>query len=572
MGMLDRFRRTPEPLAAAAVRGIQPGQIPSSSQYGRQAAEAWAIYRCLGEVHYAVNQQARIISQLDWTVTIGDGEPMETEDSDALMRAAFGENVEALVERASQCLQVPGGYYLARTRPGDRDSWKVLSSPLSARNKKIAETSDVIVQVRIEDPEDDSRNDSWVLGAMDTARDLILCRAQSRAQSRSRTAQHGMLLYPIEGVKDAAQFEADLQGVITAPLSDERSTASVTPNLMGFPAEFIEKVRMLDMGGNYDEKLDAKDDRLVKSVAVQGDFPPELLLGFGDSNHWSTWAIQEDNWRGHTKPMADPIGNGFATAIMRATEATGIKVEPDPGPLLVRRPTVADTATAYENQVVSGDFYREQLGADETDAPTPEEIAARTPVAPAVEAPPAVAEPRAIAAALEGRMPQVAAVKRGPDPMRLQAIDTQAFDSVEDLVNDTADRAMERLGAKVRTMAQGSGIDLPADKTNAQLAVAFTGTIPNADAAIADTITAALPRLDRVMVRAYTRLRGAGVDARQDPDDETSARALFTSLVAGVVATRMQDKAAVADAWQAARRVVAVAGGNSDPATIGRAS
>lgn len=605
MGMLDRFRRTTpeplgEPLAAAAVRVLEPSRMANTMLQSREVGEAWQAYRCLGEVRYVTNQQARLVGRLDWTLTIGGGEPMDTDKSNELLRAAFGDGLEDLATRAALNMQVPGGYVLARTRAGDRDSWRVFSSPLSAKNKKRVEGSDVVIQVRTEDPEDEDRNDSPVLGAMDTCRELILARAQSRAQSRNRTAQQGLFVYAAEGVKDQRSFEENLQEVITAPLSDERTTASVTPNIMAFPAEFIDKgLKKIDLSGDYDEKLDAKIDRLVRSLGVQLDVPPELLLGFGDSNHWSAWAIQEDNWLGHVEPMAKPIGAGFAAAIMEASGATEVKVEPDPGPLMQRRPATSDALAAQAAGLVNDEWTREQLGADETDAPVVAEQdpavvqafkmvtaapslaqmpgldvlvaqiravmsgtavpSAPTPMAEA----PAAAEPAAIAAALRDRLPVAAAVK-GPDPRALQAIDVQAYDAVEDLVNDTADRVLERLGAKARSFASKNSMPIKPEDTNAQLAVAFASVIPNSDVAISETIAAAIPKLDRVVTRAFSRLRSAGVESELDPDDAETARSLFSVLVADVVATRLDSRPTTADAWQAARRVVAVAGGNGD--------
>lgn len=600
MALLDRFRRTTpdplgEPIAAAAVRVLQPSKLPAGMAQARDTSEAWQIYRKIGEVGYAVNQQARLIGRLDWTITLdGSTEPLETDQAEQILKATFGDNVEALAERAGLCLQVPGGYVLARTVPGDRDSWRVFSSPLSAKNKKRVEMSDVVVQVRIEDPEDDDLNDSPVLRALDTGRDLILTRNQSRASARNRTAQHNLLVYPSEGVKNAQEFEDGLQDVITAPLTDERSTASVTPNILGFPADHIEKIKMIDLGGaKFDEKLDEKDARLVRSMAVQLDIPPELLMGFADSNHWAAWATQEDNWTGHVGPMAKPVGGGFAAAIMEIVEGSRLKVEPDPGPLMVRRPTTADALTANQQGLVSDEWTREQLGADETDAPVIEQqdpavvkvlemviaapslaqdpgmdvlldqvramysggaIPAAPAPAPAVA--PASSEPPAALAA--------AATRTAPDPRALQAIDVQAYDAVEDLVNDTADRALERLGAKVRTMNRSQHLPIDLSASNPDLAVQFAGVIPNADSTIADTIAAATPRLDRVVTRAFSRLRSAGVDAQLDPQDAETARSLFAVLVADVVNARLQAKPTTADAWQAARRVVAVAGGNGD--------
>lgn len=606
MGMLDRFRRAPkaEPIAAAAVRSHSGERMDRAATETRATGEAWEVWRMVPEIHYATHQQARLVGRLDWTLTQdGAEEPMSTEDSDAVLDAAFGANRRDLAVTAALHLEVAGAYTLARTKPEDNESWRILSFPPTADDKKLLETSDVVIEVRNEDPKDRRRTDSPVLACMDLARELILLRAQARAQARSRTAQLGLLVYPSDGLggKAPATFEAELQDIITAPLADERTTASVTPNLVGMPKEFVKEWNKLDLSGDMDEKITEKIDRLIRQIAVALDSPPEILLGFGDSNHWSTWGIQEDNWLGHVEPLAAPIGRGFAAALFDMLGMV-IAVTPDPGPLLQRRPTTADALAAQAAGLVSDDWVREQLGADETDAP---EIAEQDPAVvaalemvktapslaqapglpvlveqirsvlngtplpsgatPAPEAP-AAAEPTAVAAALRLALPApVTAAVAAPDARALAAIDTQAYDAVEDLATDTADRCMERLGAKVRAMSRGR--ELP-DLPNSELAAAYEGPIPNADQAVADTIAAAIPRLDRIIARAFARVRSEGVEVTPDEDDLESARALFASLLADMVADRLESRPTLAAAWQTSRRVVALAGGNGDPALL----
>lgn len=615
MGVLDRIKAVvapPAPIAAAVVRRMDTTRsMDKPRAESRQATDAWTFFRDIGEVHYSITQQARLVGRLDWTLAIGGGEPMDTESSDAVLVAAFGEGVRDLAVKAAIHLQVPGGYSLARTVAGDPNSWQIIASSPTAAQRKILDLSDIVIEVREEDPKDPSRNDSPVLAASAVCRSLMLARAQERAQSRNRTAQHGLFVYPLE----AKVNEDALTQVITAPLANEISEASVTPNLLGVGGEYASKEKFfkIDLGSEYDEKLSEKIEKLVRSLAVQLDVPPELLLGFGDTNHWSAWAIQEDNWLGHVEPLAAPIGRGFAEAIMAATDSSGLSLVPDPGPLLVRRPTPGDAMAANAAGLVSDDWTREQIGANETDAPseTPADPAvtqvfnmvtaapslAQAPgmdvlleqvramladgavpgVAPEATSAPAVAEPIAasltwdqVQARLPKRLVPVAAAVKGPDARALAAIDTQAYDSLEDLVNDTADRTLERLGAKVRSMGQirNGESPFPADVTNADLAARFDGQIPNADATISDTIASASPKVERILSRAYARLRSEGVDLSIDPDDLTSAQSLFAELVSDVVQTRLIGGPTDAAAWQASRRVVAVAGGNPDPALM----
>lgn len=622
MGALDLFRRKP-PQTAAVVQQRQPDQLGVRAVESRFAAEAWEAYRWVGEVHYATNQQARLVGRLDWEIAVDGGEPMDTESSDALLSAAFGDNLRDMSIKGAVHLTVAGAYNLVRTRPNDNTSWQVFSSPPTARQKKLLggtptqPGADIIIEVRTEDPHDAARNDSPIIAALDTIRELILCRMQSKAYMRSRTAQLGMVLYPIEGVPNPDQFEADLQDTMVAPLADERSTATVTPNLVGFPGDLIDKWKTLDFTGDADVKLAERDAALVRSVAVQMDIPPEILLGFADSTHWNQWGIQEDNWLSHVEPLAAPIGRGYAAAITAAAGGDGahtIAVTPDPSPLLTRRPTAADALAANTSGLVSDDWTREQIGAGENDAPAHidpavtialelikkvpavladpglpalvaqiKNVMTGTPI-PAADQPapkpPAAAEPltpstASLVTSLRTRLALPEPVVAAPHPidaLALSHIDTQAYDSLEDLFNDTTDRTLERLGAKVRSITQDQPTAPAKDVTNAQAAVAYSGPIPNADHIIADTAAASLPRLGRVIDRAFARTRSSGVNLHQDPDDATASQALYTALLTTVVAARLAGGPTDALVWQAARRVAAVAGGSADPAPTAVAS
>lgn len=615
MGILDRFLRpAPVTLTPITAAVVSSGNVKSMDNYreSREGSEAWDVWRKVGEIHYATTQQARLVSRLDWRVSL-DGDQLDAEKTGELLRAAFGNNLEDLNREAALHLQVPGGYILARTRPGDANSWEVMPGAPSQKERKRLETADVRVTVRNPDPKDSDRNDSPVIAALDIAREIILARGQSRAASRSRTAQLNTLIYPIEGAGgDHKKFEADLTAVMVAPLADEKSTAAVVPNLIGFPGELIEKWRTLDLTGPVDEKLHLRIESLIRQLALVMDVPPEIMLGFGDTNHWSTWAIQEDNWLGHVEPLAKPIGRGLAEALKQATMQGSetdavLDIVPNPGPLLQRRPSTADALRASEMGLVTAQWTREQIGADETDAPDipemdqsvvmaldlvrtapsllaspglpaiAEQIRALmagenppplqgvtvedvTPAAGRRRAPAAIESP----ASAEPAEPVTAAVEAPEvDGRALAAIDTQVYDTVQDLVNDTADRVLERLGAQIRSMAQGQDVTLP-NVPNAELARNYEGTIPNEDATIMATVTGTIPRLDRAVSRAFSQVKSLGIDVDSTPEDVSAAQDLYVVLVSGVVALARQGRGTAAEAWATSRRVVGVVGGNGD--------
>src|SRR3990170_5764922 len=136
-----------EPLTAATVRSFD--RIPDRPVVDvLRDGDLWRIYRCVPEVHYAVNQQARLVGRLDWRV---ESEGEEVPEGDEIMRRAFGNDLRSISVMAAIHLQVVGRFWLVRA-PGrrGRQQWQILNSPLSSQQKKIAEQADVLVEVVIE--------------------------------------------------------------------------------------------------------------------------------------------------------------------------------------------------------------------------------------------------------------------------------------------------------------------------------------------------------------------------------------------------------------------------------------
>jgi hypothetical protein len=135
---------------------------------------------------------------------------------------------------------------------------------------------------------------------------------------------------------------------------------------------------------------------------------------------------------------------------------------------------------------------------------------------------------------------------------------------MEDLVRDTAELVLHRLGAKIRSISQGKDLGVPGAEAlpNVELALRYEGQIQNADSAIEDVIQSRLPALERVFDRAFARVRDAGVDLKAEDRDIQDAQRLFTALVSSDV--RLMRTGRASKAWEISRRVVSVAGGNGD--------
>jgi hypothetical protein len=562
MGLLGK---KDEPLTAATVRSFD--RIPDRPVVDAlRDGDLWRIYRCVPEVHYAVNQQARLVGRLDWRVE-GDGEELPNGEGEKIMRAAFGGDLRGCSVMAGIHLQVVGRFWLARVpSPRGGTEWRILNSPLTSEQKKLAEQADVLVEVVIEDPAVPGRADSAVAAIRDIATELILARAQARGTARSRIAQSMVVLYPKEGAgPNPKKFENDMAKVVAAPLADEKAEAVAVPNIIGFPSEYIDKWRVLDLTGPIDEKLHERIERLIRQLAIGLDMAPSILLGLEDSNQWSAYASLEDNWLGHVEPLAAPVGQAYAEALTRAAkiDRNRLDVIPDPAPLLRRRPAISDILQAAQLGIVTNKWAAEQLGAPddavgdgvpEEDNPAP--TAGETDE-PALEQ----AETRQITGT--PTQPRTAATTPTVDGARLADIDDQAYTSLQDLILDIAERALEKLGAKIRSMAQGRNLDLPADVPNVELARLYTGEIPNRDATIEQVATAAIAKVTRVIERAQGRLRAMGVEVPPEPEQEglTAAQAAFVAAVAGTVLAQQEGGTGITQAWEAARQVATIAGG-----------
>jgi hypothetical protein len=165
----------------------------------------------------------------------------------------------------------------------------------------------------------------------------------------------------------------------------------------------------------------------------------------------------------------------------------------------------------------------------------------------------AVEPPKAITAAADQ-----------PDPRRLAQLDVEFGETMTDLVSDAADRSLERLGARLRSVAQGGKVDLP-DVPNQQVAIAYSQDIPNEASTVEDTAGKFEPQFDRYTERAFRRLRDAGVELQPVKADQMDAFGVFRAEVGKVVAARRGGGTGDAETWRASLRINSILGGSGDP-------
>ena len=374
-----------------------PAGPPVDQDHGKRAEEwqarAWQVWHRLGEVRFPTAFIARQTTRLTWQVQIGTKEPLDEAQSKAYIdQATRGIGEDEASRLMALNLQVAGeGYYVE-----DDKGFHVYAVTQDGLKKKIDKAKAAKLpnfRFYYADPTDSEKAESAFMTALDPGEELLVLTALSRAQSRSRLAQAGILMTPQEqSFASGDPFGEDLEKAMAAAIKDERSASAFAPIHVQMSAELIEKVKWLIPERPYDDKIPTKIDTAQRRIAMALDLNQEILLGMADVNHWTGWLISDETYNAHMMPIAARIAEVFASVIELQNPGLGdVTVIPDPSALLARKSTVRDALDAYQAKppAVSAAYVRGALGADDDDAPSDEELAA---AAPAAQAPATVEE------------------------------------------------------------------------------------------------------------------------------------------------------------------------------------
>lgn len=225
------------------------------------------------------------------------------------------------------------------------------------------------------------------------------------AEATSRAAQRGLLFVPSEfsyGPVDTTQEENPDEDPIIKELTDSMSRAIRNPGTAEAAQPFVFRAPgVTSVGGGQMPTADLIKwisltsgdryvegemwDRTISRIAGSIDMPKELMTGVGDVSHWGQWFLDDIGFRQHTGPTVIRFCNDMAAAYLRpAAKDEGI---PDAEQVVVwfdasqaiNHPDETGVARdAHDRLVVSDQFYREKIGATDTDAPPPAELKRRT--------------------------------------------------------------------------------------------------------------------------------------------------------------------------------------------------
>lgn len=363
--------------AAALIGEIEaPSGSPVDPQSGFRPdgwqARAWELWQGVGELHSPTTYIARVISRrIAWKT-----EQMNADTVARILTQALGKtNLESLVRLMVLNLQVAGEFWLVQTGKGDDLGWAVYAVTQDGLAKIIedAEKSGLTVRRVYEPhPADQTRADSPMRNVLDPAEDLLTLSALSRAQSRSRISQAGILIYPQEAAPNGDPFGAPLKQAMSAAIKDVGAPSAFVPITVGVPFAVIEGVKHITFERSFDDKIPGRVENAIRRIALGLDIPPELLLGMAQANHWSAWVVQDEVYNANIAPLAEVVASVLEFVILTSL-GQDLTLVPDASELRTKVPPLSDVLEAYRLGIVSGDYVLKVAGATAQDKMTDEE-------------------------------------------------------------------------------------------------------------------------------------------------------------------------------------------------------
>lgn len=415
----------PRPLTAAAVN-LADGAVSKELLRQLKRHEAWQVdasgyFSEIGEIHYVVNRAASALSEAKLYCAaeseMGALVPVDAPESGIPENVAAAATDELsklrlpvggqpqLIHQAYVNAEVPGEFYLVETEDDFGEPCYWVRSILETKVKEPGEPVEIkgvgsvpfdsVSRVWRPHPMRFEAADSGMRPVLGACELVVLIDRHFRAAMRSRLFA-GLLLLPNsfrEGTTTTAEkgepkSDPAVQALLDAlseGIQEEGTASAVVPNFLYGATDDIAAVRLQDLGQRVDQDTLELRESSIKRIVQGLEYPPEVVTGTGDVSHWGAWFIG-DSFIDHLRPKGDFLADAFTTVFLRpGLEARGIDPEMaariqvtfDYTPLQ-RKPNIVETATmAHDRYVISDESLRRDLGYDEDDAPTPEEITAR---------------------------------------------------------------------------------------------------------------------------------------------------------------------------------------------------
>ncbi|WP_282775881.1 hypothetical protein [Nocardia sp. CC201C] len=396
--------------AAQILAGPTVARTNAKSTKQKWQDEVWQLRDDIGEFRFSGDRIARSVSLMRPIIakveSLGD-EPVEVADGlPAELGLRMFSDPSATSQRLFRAAQhvVFNGETLPIIRDIDdgRFEWEPCSvQELTPAGKnwqyndgldtRRLDPTEHVVRAWIPAPMQRAWADCGARAILPVARELRGLTEHVSAQIDSRLAGAGVLLVPqeIETLRgqgsptpedaddDLDPFIRDLMEMMLTPIKDRSSAAALVPLVAKVPGALVDKIKHLKFSEPLDPKAQELRAEAIRRIALGMDSPPEVLLGLGSgSNHWSAWAIGEEDVKLAVAPVAVVILHALTTGWLHPLlQAEGVTdwqnylVWFDASALRLRPDRSSDARDLFDRGALSREAMLRENGFGDTDLP-----------------------------------------------------------------------------------------------------------------------------------------------------------------------------------------------------------
>jgi hypothetical protein len=326
--------------ARRITRGVDPNKIARSGTGWQDAA--WHFYNTVGEYAYAVNWVGNLLSRAKLYATFDDGDGPRRLDPDhpasRLVDSFFYDEQgrSTALQQIGVHYTVAGEAWVVGFEEGDQEQWQVVAPSRIKKtgddyaiNGKPVSGDPFMMRIWRPHPVDNTAATSPSRAALPILSEIERLTMHVAAQVDSRLSSAGILFLPnqmtfavktedgntITGNADA--FVDVLQDVMGRAIMNREDASALVPIVVTADGEVIEHVHHLQFWSELDNHAIELRTEAIRRLALSMDMPPEILTGQGDTNHWSSWSIDESSIKSHTEPLLNRIADDVATGYLR---------------------------------------------------------------------------------------------------------------------------------------------------------------------------------------------------------------------------------------------------------------
>jgi hypothetical protein len=397
------IRGEPRALTAAATAvdltaaGVQSLKI-SDQEWQR---EAWRLYDVIGEFRFSANRYGNSVSRARFYIAEIDDMGMPAKEVTdpriaVIAQTMFGgptERVESIRTMGIAHFVAGECYVVAEdAENADKDVWYVISPAEIKRDADgvkvtrpqtvgggthtLRPKQDLLIRSLTPHPRFANVADSPARSALPVLREIEQLAKLTFSQIDSRLISAGIMFLPknlsfprkdsdgntVSGnIRDLADM---IMEAAQASLTGAGSAAGLVPILVDVPEGTAKDIVHMRFDTPLTAEIEKKIEQAIRRLALSLDMNPETLTGLGSMNHWSAWAVSEDEIKTHIEPILGRLVNTLTIGYVRpALTALGLDPEKyclwyDTSPLAVRPNRFEDALQLYKLGVLSDEELR----------------------------------------------------------------------------------------------------------------------------------------------------------------------------------------------------------------------